>query len=258
MPESRVNMMDARLSLIKVRSGPEQECLNEIAQSIKVCIERLGGGHKEIIFLSDNDYGRDIAHFVHHAHPNAKYYFASYNWPETPSRTNGPENSFVDKHYDAIVILCPAERLHVLVRHAHHCFFGYPPIFAAVQGAPQIDKPTVEEINAGFGPMEPIVAFLYPGAGSARLNPVFSQLMKSRKRQFLPIPTRSLCGRFIDRYADFGRKLQKPLLGGNLTPLRKGISGDWKNNFSPKVCEIAKEMAGDALVELGYENDKNW
>jgi hypothetical protein len=40
--------------------------------------------------------------------------------------------------------------------------------------------------------------------------------------------------------------------------LRKGVVGDWKNHFSPRVKERAKELVGEALIELGYEKDMNW
>ncbi|MCG8448181.1 MAG: sulfotransferase domain-containing protein [Pirellulales bacterium] len=39
---------------------------------------------------------------------------------------------------------------------------------------------------------------------------------------------------------------------------RKAIIGDWKNTFSREAAEIFNEYAGDALIELGYESDKQW
>ncbi|MBI1778605.1 MAG: sulfotransferase domain-containing protein [Proteobacteria bacterium] len=43
-----------------------------------------------------------------------------------------------------------------------------------------------------------------------------------------------------------------------VTGLRKGIVGDWKNHFSPKLKDHAKELIGESLIELGYEKDLNW
>ncbi len=40
--------------------------------------------------------------------------------------------------------------------------------------------------------------------------------------------------------------------------LRKGIAGDWKNNFSKESAEIFNYYAGEMLMELGYEKDKEW
>lgn len=40
--------------------------------------------------------------------------------------------------------------------------------------------------------------------------------------------------------------------------LRKGISGDWKNYFTPESARVFDEYAGDLLIRLGYERDKDW
>ena len=39
---------------------------------------------------------------------------------------------------------------------------------------------------------------------------------------------------------------------------RKGVAGDWKNHFSRECAELFNDLAGDALVMLGYEQDRNW
>ncbi len=39
---------------------------------------------------------------------------------------------------------------------------------------------------------------------------------------------------------------------------RKGQSGDWRNYFSSEHKRIFKRVAGDELVELGYERDLDW
>ncbi len=39
---------------------------------------------------------------------------------------------------------------------------------------------------------------------------------------------------------------------------RKGIAGDWKNVFTKQDKQTFKSIAGDLLVELGYEEDKYW
>ena len=40
--------------------------------------------------------------------------------------------------------------------------------------------------------------------------------------------------------------------------LRKGVEGDWKNHFSESHKQRFKEIAGDLLIELGYEKDYSW
>ncbi len=39
---------------------------------------------------------------------------------------------------------------------------------------------------------------------------------------------------------------------------RKGISGDWKNNFSLEACEKFHSYAGKHLIKAGYETDDSW
>lgn len=39
---------------------------------------------------------------------------------------------------------------------------------------------------------------------------------------------------------------------------RKGVSGDWKNHFTPELKALYKEKAGAALIEFGYEPDLDW
>lgn len=39
---------------------------------------------------------------------------------------------------------------------------------------------------------------------------------------------------------------------------RKGIAGDWKNHFTPEHSRVFKELAGDMLIRLGYEEDMAW
>jgi hypothetical protein len=39
---------------------------------------------------------------------------------------------------------------------------------------------------------------------------------------------------------------------------RKGIAGDWKNAFTESDKQDFKAVAGDLLIELGYEKDNDW
>jgi hypothetical protein len=40
--------------------------------------------------------------------------------------------------------------------------------------------------------------------------------------------------------------------------LRKGVVGDWKEQFSPDAREVFDRYAGEELVLLGYEPDRRW
>lgn len=39
---------------------------------------------------------------------------------------------------------------------------------------------------------------------------------------------------------------------------RKGVRGDWRNHFTDEDKRQFKEIAGDLLIELGYEHDGDW
>jgi hypothetical protein len=39
---------------------------------------------------------------------------------------------------------------------------------------------------------------------------------------------------------------------------RKGVSGAWREHFSPDNIAVFKQEAGDLLIELGYEKDLEW
>ncbi|HJW89582.1 MAG TPA: sulfotransferase domain-containing protein [Anaerolineales bacterium] len=39
---------------------------------------------------------------------------------------------------------------------------------------------------------------------------------------------------------------------------RKGQPGNWREHFTPANKQLFKELAGDLLVRLGYEQDHNW
>jgi hypothetical protein len=39
---------------------------------------------------------------------------------------------------------------------------------------------------------------------------------------------------------------------------RKGIIGDWKNNFTPEIIELYKEKIGQFLIEFEYEQNMDW
>ena len=39
---------------------------------------------------------------------------------------------------------------------------------------------------------------------------------------------------------------------------RSGKTGEWNQYFKDEHKELFKEVAGDLLINLGYEKDKNW
>jgi hypothetical protein len=47
------------------------------------------------------------------------------------------------------------------------------------------------------------------------------------------------------------------LFGGSAT-FRKGMIGDWRNHFTPEHTRAFKRVAGDLLMQLGYEASLDW
>jgi sulfotransferase 6B1 len=42
------------------------------------------------------------------------------------------------------------------------------------------------------------------------------------------------------------------------TTFRKGQIGDWHNHFSEQHKAAFKQVAGEALIQLGYETNYDW
>jgi hypothetical protein len=40
--------------------------------------------------------------------------------------------------------------------------------------------------------------------------------------------------------------------------VRKGVAGDWRNHFTPALCDLYKQRIGRFLIEFGYEPDDSW
>lgn len=57
------------------------------------------------------------------------------------------------------------------------------------------------------------------------------------------------------------KDLREELRSGGLrtrSTARKGIVGDWRNHFTDAHKARFKQLAGDLLIEAGYERDLNW
>jgi hypothetical protein len=39
---------------------------------------------------------------------------------------------------------------------------------------------------------------------------------------------------------------------------RKGVAGDWRNHFTPRVADAFKQRYGDLLIALDYERGRDW
>ena len=67
-------------------------------------------------------------------------------------------------------------------------------------------------------------------------------------------------GRFVERPLNQNQALQiaRKMYGKGSLTFRKGRTGDWQNHFTEAHKNAFKAVAGDALIELGYEGDVGW
>lgn len=56
----------------------------------------------------------------------------------------------------------------------------------------------------------------------------------------------------------FWQSARRPGQEDTASHFRKGITGDWQNFFTEAHRQRFKELAGDWLVEMGYETDNDW
>jgi len=64
--------------------------------------------------------------------------------------------------------------------------------------------------------------------------------------------------RAVEHYSMSSGTGREPGQEDRLAFVRKGISGDWKNHFTPAAARVFDELGGDMLVKLGYEPDRRW
>lgn len=62
----------------------------------------------------------------------------------------------------------------------------------------------------------------------------------------------------VDRWSFATTSGRKPGEEDRTSFQRKGVAGDWVNHFSREAGEAFDTVAGDALVTLGYAEDRDW
>ena len=67
-------------------------------------------------------------------------------------------------------------------------------------------------------------------------------------------------GRFVSRPVDRDQAehIAQRMYGQGSLTFRKGQMGDWRNHFTDAHKQVFKEVAGDTLIELGYERSMDW
>jgi hypothetical protein len=89
-----------------------------------------------------------------------------------------------------------------------------------------------------------------------------------RFEEAIAAPTETI-GRVLDHgmahgfQMDLSREEAVARLSQSLDPkrsptFRQGKSGGWRKHFTPEITTLFKDVAGDLLIQLGYEKDLDW
>ncbi len=141
--------------------------------------------------------------------------------------------------------------------HVHHAYYQSLPDFDARLKASILGRPGADvefpDINRRFAPYlgwldQPSVMKIH-----------FEDLIHDRAGTLDRIIDRFLAR--VPLHTDRGLILES--LENSINPaksptFRSGKTGEWKKHFSDEHKQIFKEVAGDLLIKLGFEKDKNW
>ncbi len=142
--------------------------------------------------------------------------------------------------------------------HVHHAYYCSLPDFesrlrVSILGLPDAEVP-FPDISQRFAPYrgwleQPEVSLLH-----------FEDFLQGR---------RAALGAVLDHAVRRGFPLKIPreeaisLLEAAINPeksptFRSGKAGGWRESFTPETTALFKDVAGDLLIALGYESDKDW
>lgn len=68
----------------------------------------------------------------------------------------------------------------------------------------------------------------------------------------------SECTAIAERFSFERQAKRKAGVEDNSSFLRKGIAGDWRNHFTKEAAQVFDHYAGEALIALGYESNRDW
>jgi hypothetical protein len=62
----------------------------------------------------------------------------------------------------------------------------------------------------------------------------------------------------VDKFSMARQTGRRPGQEDRSSFIRKGVAGDWVNQFTRESAEVFHDLAGDVLIRLGYERDASW
>jgi hypothetical protein len=143
--------------------------------------------------------------------------------------------------------------------HAHHKYYMESlhsfeeRLATSIAGLPQLDVP-FPDIRARF---EPYLSWI---DRPEVLTLHFEEFVDDRE---------TAIGRVLDHAVARGfpvrldRQLAVEILAGEIDPkrsptYRRGVVGGWREQFTSEHKQLFKQLTGDLLVRLGYEQDERW
>lgn len=143
--------------------------------------------------------------------------------------------------------------------HIHHHYYAHvltsfdERLKVSIEGRPELDFP-FPNISARFEPYLPWLE------RPEVLTLHFEDFMLHKKETLGKILDHAVARGFC-YHGERERAIE--LLSSSIDPqrsptFRSGKVGGWKNHFTAKHKRLFKRVAGDLLVELGYESDLNW
>lgn len=143
-------------------------------------------------------------------------------------------------------------------RHAHHDYYAQLKDFDArltvsIKGRPELTNP-FPDIRARFEPYLPwlerkeVLALRYEDL-LADLNTWLGRILDHAAARRLNYT--------VDRAAAIAA-LAAAVQPERSPTFRSGKSGGWREHFKPEHKDLFKQLSGDLLVRLGYEQSQNW
>jgi len=112
-----------------------------------------------------------------------------------------------------------------------------------------------QHIDSWFDPKRPTIAFL-------RYEDLLADCPATLTRAITRVtgaePDRWRIDWAVEKYAMARQTGRKPGQENTGHFIRKGVAGDWKNHFTRESAQVFHDLAGDTLIQLGYEPDAAW
>jgi hypothetical protein len=143
------------------------------------------------------------------------------------------------------------------MRHVHHEYYASLPDFDARLKTSILGRPDMEvefpDIAGRFAPylgwldQPSVMAIHFEDLVNDRRTTLDRIVDRFLARLSLPISRQSILG-----------SLEASINPGKSPTFRSGKAGEWRKYFTPEHKQIFKDVAGDLLLQLGYEEDFDW